>query len=118
MNTPAIIIDKVTKQYKGSERPAVRNLSITIEKGEIYGLLGHNGAGKSTTVMMVCGLLKSDSGSIKVLGDDPVSHGAAVRSRVGVATQDIALFPSLTARENLRYLSRMYGFKPDLNKIN
>lgn len=114
---PAILINKVTKQYAGSTKPAVRDLSLTIARGEVYGLLGHNGAGKSTTVMMICGLLRADSGSIRVFGDDPAQHGPAVRRRVGVATQDIALFPSLTGLENLQYLCRMYGLTPDHNKL-
>jgi ABC-2 type transport system ATP-binding protein len=113
----AIIIEKVVKEYKGADRPAVNGLSLTIEQGEIYGLLGPNGAGKSTTVMLICGLLVPDSGSISVFGIDPATHGSVVRSKVGVATQDIALFPSLTAMENLNYLARMYGLKPDRNKI-
>ena len=113
----AIIIEKVVKEYKGADRPAVNGLSLTIEQGEIYGLLGPNVAGKSTTVMLICGLLVPDSGSISVFGIDPATHGSVVRSKVGVATQDIALFPSLTAMENLNYLARMYGLKPDRNKI-
>lgn len=113
----AISIDQVTKQYTGSSKPAVRDLSISIPRGEVYGLLGHNGAGKSTTVMMICGLLRADSGSISVFGHDPAQYGAAVRRRVGVATQDIALFPSLTGLENLQYLCRMYGLTPDRNKL-
>ena len=113
----AILIEKVVKEYKGADRPAVNGLSLTIEQGEIYGLLGPNGAGKSTTVMLICGLRVPDSGSISVFGIDPATHGSVVRSKVGVATQDIALFPSLTAMENLNYLARMYGLKPDRNKI-
>lgn len=113
----AITLDKVTKQYAGSPKPAVRDLSLAIARGEVYGLLGHNGAGKSTTVMMICGLLQADSGAISVFGMDPAQHGPSVRSRVGVATQDIALFPSLTGMENLQYLCRMYGLKPDVHKL-
>jgi ABC-2 type transport system ATP-binding protein len=113
----AILIEKVVKEYKGADRPAVNGLSLTIEQGEIYGLLGPNGAGKSTTVMLICGLLVPDSGTISIFGIDPATHGSVVRSKVGVATQDIALFPSLTAMENLNYLARMYGLKPDKNKI-
>jgi ABC-2 type transport system ATP-binding protein len=118
MSAAAIIIDKVTKRYKGTDKPAVSGLSITIPRGEIYGLLGHNGAGKSTTVMMICGLLEANSGVISVFGKDPATDGAAVRESVGIATQDIALFPSLTAMENLEYLTRMYGLKPDKKKID
>ena len=113
----AISIEQVVKQDQGAERPAVNGLSLTINKGEIYGLLGPNGAGKSTTVMMICGLLRPDSGSIKVFDIDPATNGAVVRSKIGVATQDIALFPSLTAMENLIYLTRIYGLKPDKVKI-
>ena len=113
----AVQIDKVVKEYKGADRPAVNGLTLTIEKGEIYGLLGPNGAGKSTTVMLICGLLQPDSGTISVFGQDPATHGSLVRSKVGVATQDIALFPSLTAMENLVYLSRIYGLKLDRVKI-
>jgi ABC-2 type transport system ATP-binding protein len=114
---PAIHIDQVVKTYKGNEKPAVNGLSLTISRGEIYGLLGPNGAGKSTTVMMICGLLRPDSGTISVFGIDPAVQGAMARSKIGVATQDIALFPSLTAMENLYYLSRIYGLRPDKNKI-
>ena len=117
MISAAISIEHVVKQYKGAERPAVNGLSLTIETGEIYGLLGPNGAGKSTTVMMICGLLLPDSGSIKVFGIDPATNGSIVRSKIGVATQDIALFPSLTAMENLIYMARIYGLKPDIAKI-
>jgi ABC-2 type transport system ATP-binding protein len=116
--TTAISIDHITKQYDGADRAAVKNLSLNIDRAEIYGLLGPNGAGKSTTVMMLCGLLIPDSGSIKVFGRDPVQDGAAVRRTIGVATQDIALFPSLTALENLNYLSHIYGLRPDTKKIN
>ena len=116
--TTAISIDHITKQYDGADRPAVKDLSLHIDRAEIYGLLGPNGAGKSTTVMMLCGLLIPDRGSIKVYGKNPAHEGAAVRRIIGVATQDIALFPSLTALENLNYLSRIYGLRPDSKKIN
>jgi ABC-2 type transport system ATP-binding protein len=117
MVSAAVRIEQVIKQYKDADRPAVNGLSLTISKGEIYGLLGPNGAGKSTTVMMICGLLAPDSGKIKVFDTNPTLHGSEVRSKIGVATQDIALFPSLTAMENLNYLSRIYGLKPDKKKI-
>lgn len=113
----AIQIENAVKEYKGADRPAVNGLNLSIAKGEVYGLLGPNGAGKSTTVMMICGLLLPDSGKIKVFGIDPAADGSVVRRKIGVATQDIALFPSLTAMENLNYLARIYGLKPDRKKI-
>jgi ABC-2 type transport system ATP-binding protein len=117
MGSYAISIDNVMKNYNGAERPAVNGLSLKIQTGEIYGLLGPNGAGKSTTVMMICGLLLPDSGSIKVFDINPATNGSVARSKIGVATQEIALFPSLTAMENLNYLTRIYGHKPDKSKI-
>jgi ABC-2 type transport system ATP-binding protein len=113
----AIRLQQVVKEYKGADRPAVNGLTLTIPRGEVYGLLGPNGAGKSTTVMMICGLLLPDNGTISVFDMDPARNGAVVRSKVGVATQEIALFPSLTAMENLNYLARIYGLKPDKTKI-
>lgn len=115
--TAALSIHSIIKRYEGAERPAVNELNLSVKKGEIYALLGPNGAGKSTTVMMICGLLKPDKGSIAVFGKDPAKDPSIVKHKVGVATQDIALFPSLTAWENLNYLSRMYGIKPDTDKI-
>jgi ABC-2 type transport system ATP-binding protein len=115
--TAAVVIQDLVKTYRGSPDRAVDGLTLTIPRGEIYGLLGPNGAGKSSTVMMLCGLRKPDSGSISVFGYNPVTDGDAVRSKVGVATQDIALFSSLTATENLDYLSHMYGLKPDKKRV-
>lgn len=105
----AINIENVVKTYKGAENPSVNGLSLRVNEGEIYGLLGPNGAGKSSTVMMICGLLKADSGTINVLEQDVQNNGNAIRKRIGIATQEIALFPSLTARENLHYFGNMYG---------
>lgn len=102
-------LDGVTKQYPNMAKPAVSDLSLTIAEGTTYGLLGPNGAGKSSTVMMLCGLSRPSRGSVKVVGLDATEDGAAVRRQIGVAPQEIALFPTLTAVENLRYFGRMYG---------
>jgi ABC-2 type transport system ATP-binding protein len=99
----------LTKVYQGAEKPAVDQLHFTVREGEIFGLLGPNGAGKSTTLMMLCGLLKIDAGSIRVFGLDVARQGAEIRREIGVAPQEIALFPTLTAYENLVYFCRMYG---------
>jgi len=118
MTTPPVIeVSGLRKVYKGSTKPAVDDLSFAVSEGDIFGLLGPNGAGKSTTLMTLCGLLGIDGGSIRVFGLDARSKGTEIRRRVGVATQEIALFPSLTARENLSYFGRMYGLKgPDIRK--
>jgi ABC-2 type transport system ATP-binding protein len=105
----AIQFDKVGKTYNGASKPAVKGLSFQINDGEIVGLLGPNGAGKSTSVMMLCGLIKNDEGTITVLGKNTSTESSVIRKMIGVATQEIALFPTLTAKENLEYLGNMYG---------
>lgn len=102
-------LGNITKTYVKTGRPAVSNLSLTIPDGAVFGLLGPNGAGKSTTVMILCGLTRPDSGTVQVLGMDVVADADEVRKRIGVAPQEIALFPTLTAKENLTYFGRMYG---------
>lgn len=109
MNGCAVRLDSLTKQYPHSQKRAVSDLSFEIEEGSVFGLLGPNGAGKSTTVMMLCGLMRPDSGSISMFGLDMMENGMDVRKRIGVAPQEIALFPTLTAYENLFYFGRMYG---------
>lgn len=107
----AIALNQVVKSYAGAKQPAVQGLSLQVNEGEIYGLLGPNGAGKSTSVMMICGLTPYSSGEINVLGFDAKSKSATIRSLIGVAPQEIALFPTLTAAENLTYFGNMYGLR-------
>ena len=109
MNGPIVSIQSITKKYKGALQPAINDLSLQIPKGAVFGLLGPNGAGKSTLVMMLCGLMHPDAGSIQLMGMDTRQQGPAIRERIGVATQEIALFPTLTATENLQYFGKMYG---------
>src|SRR5277367_5527121 len=109
MNDAIVQIDNITKQYRGSQSPAVSKLNLRIEEGSVFGLLGPNGAGKSTLVMMMCGLLRPDEGSIALLSMQVGKKDAEIRKQVGVAPQEIALFPTLTAYENLFYFGRMYG---------
>jgi len=110
MIDPAIVeVSGLRKVYRGSQKPAVDNLNFVVREKDIFGLLGPNGAGKSTTIMALCGLLKIDSGSISVFGQDVRQRGSEIRRSIGVAPQEIALFPTLTAYENLFYFGRMYG---------
>ena len=109
MNDAIVSIQSITKKYKGALQPAVNDLSLHIPAGSVFGLLGPNGAGKSTLVMMLCGLMSPDSGLIRLLGMDTKENGNDIRKKIGVATQEIALFPTLTATENLRYFGKMYG---------
>ncbi|MBN1665083.1 MAG: ABC transporter ATP-binding protein [Deltaproteobacteria bacterium] len=104
-----IQVSGLRKIYRGAEMPAVDNLSFVVHEGDIFGLLGPNGAGKSTTIMALCGLLKINAGSIQIFGLSINQKGAEIRKLIGVAPQEIALFPMLTAYENLAYFGRMYG---------
>jgi ABC-2 type transport system ATP-binding protein len=95
------------KRY--GELEAVRGVSFEIREGETYGLLGPNGAGKSTTISIVCGLLARDAGEVTVDGQ-PIDTGAvAAKAGIGVVPQDLAIYPDLTARENLAFFGRLYG---------
>ena len=89
------------------DRLAVDDVSFRLAPGEIYGLLGPNGAGKTTTIKMVCGLLAPDQGTITI-GGRSVAHDLSVKALVGYVPQDVALYPDLTARENLSFLGRLY----------
>jgi ABC-2 type transport system ATP-binding protein len=106
---PAIEIIDLSKTYKGAEEPALESISLTVPEGEIFGLLGPNGAGKTTTINILCGILCASSGSIKILGMDSNQNHDAIKHLIGVVPQDIALYPSLTARENLKFIGSMYG---------
>ncbi|MFN0055409.1 MAG: ABC transporter ATP-binding protein [Planctomycetales bacterium] len=90
-------------------RPVVQDLSFSVEAGEVFGLLGPNGAGKSTTMMMVAGLRRPDSGSVTIAGQTLARGGDQVKRLMGVVPQELALYPDLTARENLQFFGSIYG---------
>lgn len=112
MSVSIVHLDQLTKQYASAGKPAIDNFSLDIPEGSVFGLLGPNGAGKSTTVMIVCGLMRPDSGVATVMGHNVTEEGDLIRQKIGVAPQEIALFPGLTAYENLYYFGTMYGLKP------
>ena len=88
---------------------AVNGVGFHIASGETYGLLGPNGAGKTTTISMVCGLLERDGGEVVVDGVPLTSTSVEAKARIGYVPQDLAIYPDLTARENLRFFARLYG---------
>jgi ABC-2 type transport system ATP-binding protein len=88
---------------------AVRGVSFEIAVGETYGLLGPNGAGKTTTISIACGLLEPDGGSVHVDGAELTTRSIAPRSAIGYVPQDLAIYPDLTATENLHFFGRLYG---------
>jgi len=102
-------IQHVSKKYKDAPRAAVNDLSLTINKGDIFGLLGPNGAGKTTFISMLCGLFPTTSGEIYINGLTHKSNSRACKQVIGVVPQEIALYPKLTAWENLMFLGHMYG---------
>jgi ABC-2 type transport system ATP-binding protein len=116
-NHGMVRLESLTKQYRGTSQPAIFQLSLDIPEGSVFGLLGPNGAGKSTLVMMLCGLMKPDRGTISIAGME-IGNGSEVRRHIGVAPQDIALYPALTARENLFYFGRMYGMRKEAIETN
>ena len=91
---------------------AVRGISLEVLAGETFGLLGPNGAGKTTTLSMLCTLLAPTRGDVLVFGASAVSNPAEVRRRVGLAPQQISLYPMFTARENLEFFGRLHGVTP------
>jgi ABC-2 type transport system ATP-binding protein len=90
----------------------VKDFALQVRRGEIYGFLGPNGSGKTTSIRMLCGLLKPDSGSGTCLGYDVVRETAAIKREVGYMTQRFSLWEDLTIGENLAFVARMYGM-PD-----
>lgn len=104
----SIQIDNLMKHYPGAENTALQGLSLNFRQGIVAGLLGPNGAGKTTTISIICGLVHQDSGTAKVLGLDCRHDIVAIKSKIGVVPQQIALYPQLSARENLEYVGRLY----------
>ena len=88
---------------------AVDGVGFTIAEGETYGLLGPNGAGKTTSISMICGLLERDAGDVFVDGQPLTTKSVAAKKAIGYVPQDIAIYPDLSARENLMFFGRLYG---------
>jgi ABC-2 type transport system ATP-binding protein len=105
----AIEICGLGKTYRGAVKPAIDNISLNIRKGEIFGLLGPNGAGKTTTISILCGMFAPGKGDVYIEGHSIKTDSAFIKSIIGVVPQEIALYPSLTAVENLKFIGRMYG---------
>jgi ABC-2 type transport system ATP-binding protein len=91
---------------------AVDGIDLVVPKGSFYGFLGPNGAGKSTTIKCLTGLLKPSSGEFRILGLDPLSDPVAVKRRIGVVPEDLALFDRLTGAETLSFVGQVHGLDP------
>ena len=111
MNEADIVIDVhgLTKKFDG--RAVVRNLSMQVKRGTIYGFLGPNGSGKTTTIRMLCGLLTPDEGTGTCLGYDIRTETEKIKHQVGYMTQRFSLYQDLSVKENLEFVARIYGMK-------
>ena len=103
----AIDVKGLNKSF--GTKHVVKDFSLQVKRGEIYGFLGPNGSGKTTSISMICGLLKPDSGSGQCLGHDVITQTAAIKREVGYMTQRFSLWEDLSIRENLEFIARMYG---------
>ena len=110
MNNNAIIaIKNLTKRYPYTKRLALDNLNLNIDKGDFFGLIGPNGSGKTTLISILCGLLKATSGHITIAGRVVPKQLNEVKPLFNLVPQEIALYPTLTLKENINFFGRMYG---------
>ena len=114
MTRPIIEIENLTKRY--NERTVLQGLSLSIVEGEIFGLLGPNGAGKSTTISILAGLIAADEGMVKIGGFDIAHDLDRIKSTIGFVPQDLALYPTLSAKDNLAFFGQIYGLGRNLLK--
>jgi ABC-2 type transport system ATP-binding protein len=106
---PMVEIHNLTKIYKDMDEPVVNDVSFSIYPKEVFGLLGPNGAGKTTIISILCGLFPSTNGTVVINGLNVQSNLDKIKQIIGVVPQDIALYPTLTAKENLEFYGSMYG---------
>ncbi len=105
--TVAIEVEGLSKRF--GDHVVVDALTMQVKRGQIYGFLGPNGSGKTTTIRMLCGLLTPDAGRGTCLGHDIRTEGRRIRSKVGYMTQRFSLYTDLSVRENLEFVARLYG---------
>ena len=108
MNDQYIVdVYNLNKSFNG--KPAVVNVSLKVKRGEIFGFLGPNGSGKTTTIRMLCGLMTPDSGEGTCLGYDILRDSRDIKRLVGYVPQTFSLYQDMTVRENLEFVARIYG---------
>lgn len=111
MSEKVLATKGLTKHY--GDFVAVEGLDLTIRRGEVFGLLGPNGSGKTTTILMLLGLTEPTAGSVRVLGLDPTRKPLSVKAHVGYMPDQIGFYDNLTGRENLSYIARLNGLRRD-----
>jgi ABC-2 type transport system ATP-binding protein len=116
VSTPAIDVHGLTKRF--GRKVAVDHVDITVPQGEVWGFLGPNGSGKTTTIRMLCGLLKPDSGEGTCLGFDVRKDTENIKREVGYMTQRFSFWEDLSIRENLEFVARMYAVPKGKEKVD
>ena len=116
MSALAIDVRGLTKRF--GKKVAVDHIDIAVPEGQVWGFLGPNGSGKTTTIRMLCGLLKADEGSGTCLGLDLRTQPEAIKRRVGYMTQKFSFWEDLSIRENLEFVARLYGVKDSRAKVD
>ena len=107
MTDLALSFTSVTRKY--GDVVALRNLSMEVERGEMFGLIGPDGAGKTTAIRLMCGLLKPDGGKVVVMGCDPVADHLRVTQSIGYLSQRFSLYGDLTIDENIAFFAEIHG---------
>jgi ABC-2 type transport system ATP-binding protein len=107
VSEPIIVTEHLSRRF--GDIVAVRDVSLRVERGEIFGVLGPNGAGKSTTIRMLCGILDPSGGSGRVVGFDIATEAERIKERIGYMTQRFSLYEDLTVLENLEFYAGIYG---------
>jgi ABC-2 type transport system ATP-binding protein len=115
MTALAIDVHGLTKRF--GKKVAVDHVDIAVPEGQVWGFLGPNGSGKTTTIRMLCGLLKPDEGSGRCLGYDVLKEAESIKREVGYMTQRFSFWEDLSIRENLEFVARLYGISERKEKV-
>lgn len=117
----SIVIKNLSKRYRGSREYALKNLTLSVMPGEVYGFLGPNGAGKSTTIRLLMNYLQPTGGGAEILGKDIIDDSVEIKNSVGYLAGDFAVYPKMTGRQYTAYLSELQkpvkGYDKELSKM-
>jgi ABC-2 type transport system ATP-binding protein len=120
-NQASIVIRDLSKRYRSNQAYALKNLSLSVMPGEVYGFLGPNGAGKSTTIRLLMNFIQPSGGSASILGKDIVKESVEVKKTAGYLAGDFAIYPKMTGRQYISYLSELQkpvkGYTEKLSKL-
>lgn len=109
LSKPTIVIKKLSKRYRGTNRYALDNLSLTVRSGEIFGFLGPNGAGKTTTIRLIMDFIRPTSGKVSLFGQDIANGSAQSHSEIGFLSADSVMYPQWTAQQHIDFVTAVGG---------